>query len=135
MAAGACSNDDGSPEQRPAGTETDTEAESGDTTTSTRPGGPDDPDTSSETGEPGSTTVSPGDACPLVGMFRACTDDTGNEGRAFCDDFGGLLQWGPCLTSVACELNESDCDGMCLLESATPTWVEIDGGCGGGSTG
>ena len=103
-------------------TESTTDAEGSDSSTSASG--------STAASETGSPTAGEGDSCPLAGMFLACTTDSGATGLAFCDDFDGLLLWGPCLTTTACALNEADCSGMCVLDAGVPTWVEDDGGCG-----
>jgi len=68
-------------------------------------------------------TATPGDPCPLRGLYLACEQD-GVEGVAFCDGIDGTLQFGPCLAEVVCRLADPDqCTQRCELVAGEPTWI------------
>ncbi|MDC0667729.1 hypothetical protein [Nannocystis radixulma] len=74
--------------------------------------------------EPGTGgTATPGDPCPLVGLYLACEQD-GVPGQAFCDEIAGTLQFGACLPELECRLSDPDqCTQRCELVDGEPTWV------------
>lgn len=99
-------------------------------------GGDDDDDTGTTAAtESIATTTSPtttqatgadsptGMACPLLGLYVECGDD----GRTYCDAIAGALQYGPCLTELACDITEpEDCFSRCELVDGVPTKIPQD---------
>lgn len=80
-------------------------------------GDPTQGSTSTPTTDATTSSTGPSGSCPLAGMFLECTAG-GLEGLAYCDEIGGELKWGPCLTDPACELGGflPGCQSCALIE-------------------
>jgi hypothetical protein len=64
-----------------------------------------------------------GEPCPLIGLYVEC----GADGRTYCDEIAGSLQFGPCLTELECTLLEDQtCTMRCELVDGVPTWIPQD---------
>jgi hypothetical protein len=69
-----------------------------------------------------------GKSCELVGETMSC----GEGGVAFCDDFAGDLEWGPCIDETTVECTPEEASGgcsTCVLYGGIPYWDQSD--CGG----
>jgi hypothetical protein len=75
---------------------------------------------STASGDESADDTGPSGSCPLEGMFVACAEG----GVAYCDDIDGEIQWGSCLSNVACEVGETivGCQS-CTLEEGVPTVI------------